>query len=119
MQGLSNGEHGTGMRGNGKPHGPVFLHEPNDIVFPVDSEEEKATLNCEATGNPTPHYRWQRNGTDIDFSLSYRYSLIGGNLVINNPVRTQDYGTYQCFATNLFGTIVSKAAKLEFACKLQ
>ncbi|XP_072438695.1 contactin-4-like isoform X1 [Chiloscyllium punctatum] len=103
------------LAGNGKPHGPVFLHEPNDIVFPVDSEEEKATLNCEATGNPTPHYRWQRNGTDIDFSLSYRYSLIGGNLVINNPVRTQDYGTYQCFATNLFGTIVSKAAKLEFA----
>ncbi|XP_048403537.2 contactin-4-like isoform X2 [Stegostoma tigrinum] len=100
---------------NGKPHGPVFLHEPNDTVFPVDSEEKKATLNCEATGNPTPHYRWQRNGSDIDISLSYRYSLVGGNLIITNPDRAQDYGTYQCFATNLFGTIMSKAAKFEFA----
>ncbi|XP_078399857.1 contactin-4-like isoform X2 [Cetorhinus maximus] len=100
---------------NGKPHGPVFMHEPHDIVFPVDSEEKKATLSCEATGYPTPHYRWQRNGTNIDISINYRYSLVSGNLVINNPVRTQDYGTYQCFATNLFGTIVSKAVKLQFA----
>ncbi|XP_072136699.1 contactin-4-like isoform X1 [Mobula birostris] len=100
---------------NGKPHGPVFIHEPNDIVFPVDSEERKATLNCEAKGNPAPYYRWQRNGTDIDINLDYRYSLIGGTLVINNPVRTQDCGTYQCFATNSFGTIVSKEGKLQFA----
>ncbi|XP_067855016.1 contactin-4-like isoform X1 [Heptranchias perlo] len=100
---------------NGKPHGPVFTQEPNDIVFPVDSEEKKATLNCEAKGNPPPHYRWQRNGSDIDISMDYHYSLVGGSLVINNPVRTQDYGTYQCFATNLFGTIVSKRVKLQFA----
>uniref|UniRef100_UPI00398E7C5B contactin-4-like isoform X3 n=1 Tax=Pristiophorus japonicus TaxID=55135 RepID=UPI00398E7C5B len=100
---------------NGKPHGPVFIHEPNDIVFPVDSDEKKATLNCEARGNPAPHYRWLKNGTDIDISMDYRYSLVGGNLVINNPVRTQDYGTYQCFATNSFGTIVSKEVKLQFA----
>ncbi|XP_069793097.1 contactin-4-like isoform X3 [Narcine bancroftii] len=100
---------------NGKPHGPVFIQEPNDIVFPVDSEEKKATLNCEAKGNPTPHYRWQRNGTGIDINLDYHYSVIGGSLVINNPVRTQDYGSYQCFATNSFGTIVSKKVKLQFA----
>uniref|UniRef100_A0A8C0C0D6 Contactin 4 n=1 Tax=Buteo japonicus TaxID=224669 RepID=A0A8C0C0D6_9AVES len=55
------------------------------------------------------------NGTSIDIGMDYRYSVVEGNLLINNPNKTQDTGTYQCVATNPFGTIVSREAKLQFA----
>ncbi|XP_027378412.1 contactin-3 isoform X3 [Bos indicus x Bos taurus] len=95
--------------------GPVFVKEPSNSIFPVGSEDEKITLNCEARGNPSPHYRWQLNGSDIDLSMEYRYKLIRGNLVVINPNRNWDTGNYQCFATNSVGTIVSREAKLQFA----
>jgi len=50
--------------------------------------------------------------------MSYHYRLVGGSLAINNPHKKQDIGTYQCLATNSFGTIMSRKAKLQFACKL-
>ncbi|XP_045145920.1 contactin-3 [Echinops telfairi] len=95
--------------------GPVFMKEPSNSIFPVGSEDKKITLNCEARGNPSPHYRWQLNGSDIDLSLDYRYELNGGDLVVVNPNRSQDIGSYQCFATNPLGTVVSREAKLQFA----
>ncbi|XP_023403779.2 contactin-3 isoform X5 [Loxodonta africana] len=95
--------------------GPVFIKEPGNSIFPVGSEDKKITFNCEARGNPSPHYRWQLNGSDIDLSLEYRYKLIGGNLVVINPNRNWDIGSYQCFATNSLGTVVSREAKLQFA----
>uniref|UniRef100_A0A8B9PR63 Contactin 4 n=1 Tax=Apteryx owenii TaxID=8824 RepID=A0A8B9PR63_APTOW len=96
-------------------HGPVFLQEPNSVIFPLDSEEKKVKLNCEVKGNPKPTIGWKLNGTGIDIGMDYRYSVVEGNLLINNPNKTQDPGTYQCVATNPFGTIVSKEAKLQFA----
>ncbi|XP_063116332.1 contactin-3 isoform X3 [Cavia porcellus] len=95
--------------------GPVFLKEPSNSIFPVDSEDKKITLNCEAKGNPSPHYRWQLNGSNIDMSMEHRYKLNGGNLVVFNPNRSWDTGSYQCFATNSLGTVVSREAKLQFA----
>ncbi|XP_032267672.1 contactin-3 isoform X2 [Phoca vitulina] len=95
--------------------GPVFIREPSNSIFPVGSEDKKITLNCEARGNPSPHYRWQLNGSDINLSMEYRYKLNGGNLVVINPNRNWDTGSYQCFATNSLGTIVSREAKLQFA----
>lgn len=65
------------------------------------------------------YYRWKLNGTNIDIGMDYRYSAVEGNLLINNPNKTQDSGTYQCVATNPFGRIVSREAKLQFACKYQ
>ncbi|XP_075406844.1 contactin-3 [Tenrec ecaudatus] len=95
--------------------GPVFIKEPSNRIFPVGSEDRKITLNCEARGNPSPHYRWQLNGSDIDLSLDYRYELNRGDLVVVNPNRSRDIGSYQCFATNPLGTVVSREAKLQFA----
>uniref|UniRef100_A0A7N4V1Q0 Contactin 3 n=1 Tax=Sarcophilus harrisii TaxID=9305 RepID=A0A7N4V1Q0_SARHA len=103
------------LRGDVTLQGPVFIREPSNSIFPVDSEEKKVTLNCEAKGNPSPHYRWQLNGSDIDLSMEYRYKLNGGNLVVINPNRNRDTGIYQCFASNSLGTVVSKEAKLQFA----
>ncbi|XP_019392157.1 PREDICTED: contactin-4 isoform X2 [Crocodylus porosus] len=96
-------------------HGPIFIQEPNNVIFPLDSEERKVKLNCEVKGNPKPTIRWRLNGTDVDIGMDYRYSIVEGSLLINNPNKTQDTGTYQCIATNSFGTTVSREAKLQFA----
>ncbi|XP_032181457.1 contactin-4 isoform X3 [Mustela erminea] len=96
-------------------HGPVFIQEPGHTMFPLNSEEKKVKLNCEVKGNPKPHIRWKLNGTDVDIGVDFRYSVVEGSLLINNPNKTQDTGTYQCIATNSFGTIVSREAKLQFA----
>ncbi|XP_069875078.1 contactin-3 isoform X2 [Dipodomys merriami] len=95
--------------------GPVFIKEPSNSIFPVGSEDKKITLTCEARGNPSPHYRWQLNGSLIDSSVRHHYKLSGGNLTIMNPNRNWDTGSYQCFATNSLGTIVSREARLQFA----
>ncbi|XP_078241343.1 contactin-4 isoform X2 [Pogona vitticeps] len=96
-------------------HGPVFIQEPSSVIFALDSEEKKVKLSCEAKGNPKPTIRWKLNGTIVDIGMDYRYSVVEGSLLINNPNKSQDAGTYQCIATNSFGTIVSREAKLQFA----
>ncbi|MGH0181225.1 UNVERIFIED_CONTAM: hypothetical protein FKN15_018125 [Acipenser sinensis] len=58
---------------------------------------------------------WKLNGTLIDLSTDYRHRLSGGSLLIKSLDKNQDAGIYQCIATNLFGTIVSRKASLDFA----
>uniref|UniRef100_A0A2K6KXT5 Contactin-5 n=1 Tax=Rhinopithecus bieti TaxID=61621 RepID=A0A2K6KXT5_RHIBE len=96
-------------------YGPVFIQEPDDIIFPTDSDEKKVALNCEVRGNPVPSYRWLRNGTEIDLESDYRYSLIDGTFIISNPSEAKDSGHYQCLATNTLGSILSREATLQFA----
>lgn len=61
--------------------------------------------------------RWKFNGKDFDTYTDLNYSLVEGNLLINNPQAMKDGGSYQCIATNAFGTILSRKAKVEFACE--
>uniref|UniRef100_A0A8C5LQK3 Contactin-5 n=1 Tax=Leptobrachium leishanense TaxID=445787 RepID=A0A8C5LQK3_9ANUR len=96
-------------------YGPVFMQEPENVVFPMDSGEKKVALNCEARGSPTPSYRWLRNGTEIDLESDYRYSLIDGNLIISSPNENKDSGQYQCLAANSYGSILSRESTLQFA----
>ncbi|KAJ1110431.1 hypothetical protein NDU88_007782, partial [Pleurodeles waltl] len=46
--------HAGYLRGDIAFHGPVFIREPNNIVFPVGNEDRKVVLNCEARGTPVP-----------------------------------------------------------------
>ncbi|XP_054990922.1 contactin-3 isoform X3 [Sorex araneus] len=103
------------LGGDPRFQGPVFTQEPGDTVFPVGTEGRAVTLSCEARGSPSPRYRWQLNGTDVDLSQRHRYQLLGGNLVVLGPDRHRDAGSYQCFATNSLGTVVSREARLQFA----
>ncbi|XP_078424599.1 contactin 1b [Cetorhinus maximus] len=96
-----------------RQHGPVFEEQPLPTIYPEESEEAKVSLNCRARANPPPVYRWKLNNRDINVDDS-RYSMIGGNLVINNPEKGKDRGRYQCLATNKYGTVISKEAKLQF-----
>uniref|UniRef100_A0A3B5A399 Contactin-4-like n=1 Tax=Stegastes partitus TaxID=144197 RepID=A0A3B5A399_9TELE len=60
-------------------------------------------------------FRWKLNGTEISPKSGSHYSLSGGNLRISHLNKDQDAGTYQCLASNSFGTIVSREASLTFA----
>uniref|UniRef100_UPI003AB008E5 contactin-4 n=1 Tax=Centroberyx gerrardi TaxID=166262 RepID=UPI003AB008E5 len=96
-------------------HGPVFTQEPSDSVFPLRADDNQVFINCKAKGNPPPHYRWKVDGREISTKSDLNYSLIEGNLLINNPHAINHGGVYQCIATNTFGTIVSREAKVQFA----
>lgn len=55
---------------------------------------------------------------EIDFSAEgSHYSLMGGNLVISNPVKEQHVGNYSCLAANTFGTVISREASVQFGCR--
>uniref|UniRef100_A0A8C9SVP0 Contactin-5 n=1 Tax=Scleropages formosus TaxID=113540 RepID=A0A8C9SVP0_SCLFO len=95
--------------------GPVFIQEPDDTIFALDSDEKKVTMNCEARGNPQPTYRWTVNGTELDLSTGFRYSLTDGSLVITDPREETDSGRYQCQASNSLGSVLSREALLQFA----
>uniref|UniRef100_A0A3B3B3Y5 Contactin 4 n=1 Tax=Oryzias melastigma TaxID=30732 RepID=A0A3B3B3Y5_ORYME len=96
---------------------PVFTKQPGSIVYPVENVENgrEVVFSCEARGSPTPAYRWKLNGTEIIPKAGSHFSLSGGNLRISRLNRDRDAGTYQCLASNSFGTIVSREASLTFA----
>ncbi|XP_072124061.1 contactin-1-like [Mobula birostris] len=96
-----------------REYGPVFEEQPMPTIYPEESEEAKVSLNCRARAIPSPVYRWKVNNRDINVDGS-RYSMVGGNLLINNPEKVKDRGKYQCLATNKYGTIISKEAELQF-----
>ncbi len=87
------------------------FHLPNNIVFvnwPATFLSFSLSFYC---------FRWKLNGTEINPRSRSHYSLSGGNLRISHLNKDQDAGTYQCLASNSFGTIVSREASLTFACK--
>ncbi len=61
--------------------------------------------------------RWKLNGSLLNPKPGSHHSLSGGNLRINHLNKDEDAGTYQCLASNSFGTVVSREASLTFACK--
>ncbi|XP_016314009.1 contactin-3-like [Sinocyclocheilus anshuiensis] len=95
--------------------GPSWKKEPEDLILPIHSPEQEAVLTCEASGVPSPQYRWSLNGTLIDLLGDERRRLSGGNLIITGLDRDQDSGVYQCTASNNRGTILSQRATLQFA----
>lgn len=57
---------------------------------------------------------------DIEIDLNAKgghYSLMGGNLVISNPIKKLHVGKYSCLATNMYGTVISQEASVQFGCK--
>ncbi|GAB6021405.1 hypothetical protein CHUAL_004014 [Chamberlinius hualienensis] len=94
---------------------PTIIRQPpaDSLLFQVvtgpDEKEKPFILECEATGNPSPTYRWTKSGRNFSFqSYDNRISQQPGRgtLVVTTP-RPEDEGYYQCFATNPYGTAVS------------
>uniref|UniRef100_A0AAR2KVT5 Contactin 2 n=1 Tax=Pygocentrus nattereri TaxID=42514 RepID=A0AAR2KVT5_PYGNA len=99
---------------SGHDSGPVFEEQPSSLIYPEGLPEGKVTLNCQARASPAASYRWRVNGSDVVIREDSHYTLVAGNLVISNPQHGRDSGSYQCFAINRCGTIVSRAANLKF-----
>ncbi|KAM8972050.1 contactin-1 [Pelodytes ibericus] len=98
---------------DGTRYGPVFEEQPTDTIYPEESQEGKVSMNCRARANPPPEYRWKLNNWLIDLGDEH-YSMVGGNLVINNPDKSRDQGKYVCIVSNIYGKIMSLEATLSF-----
>uniref|UniRef100_A0A671Z2C1 Contactin-4-like n=1 Tax=Sparus aurata TaxID=8175 RepID=A0A671Z2C1_SPAAU len=92
-------------------HGPVFTQEPSDSIFPLSTDDKQVFINLFWL----PSTRWKVDGKEINTRSDPNYSLVEGNLLINNPHVINHGGVYQCIATNTFGTVVSRDAKVQFA----
>nr|XP_046250575.1 contactin-1a-like [Scatophagus argus]XP_046250576.1 contactin-1a-like [Scatophagus argus]XP_046250577.1 contactin-1a-like [Scatophagus argus] len=96
-------------------YGPVFEEQPVETIYPEESPEAKITMSCRARASPPATYKWMKDGMEIDLNAEdSHYSLVGGNLVISNPVKSQHVGTYSCMATNTYGTVISREASVQF-----
>uniref|UniRef100_A0A3Q2YVB1 Contactin 3b n=1 Tax=Hippocampus comes TaxID=109280 RepID=A0A3Q2YVB1_HIPCM len=93
--------------------GPRLRTEPVDLVLPINSPNQQATIICDAEGSPTPH--WSLNGTLIDLENDYRRRMSGGSLIISNLDKDRDSGIYQCKAFNARGAVLSRKASVQFA----
>ncbi|XP_027872794.1 contactin-4 isoform X2 [Xiphophorus couchianus] len=105
------------LTGSGVLLRPVFTKQPGSVVFPIQPGENRreVVFSCEAQGHPPPFYRWMLNDSFILPMPGSRFSLMGGNLHITNLNKDEDVGIYQCFASNPFGTIISREASLHVA----
>uniref|UniRef100_A0A3Q2XV18 Contactin 3b n=1 Tax=Hippocampus comes TaxID=109280 RepID=A0A3Q2XV18_HIPCM len=95
--------------------GPRLRTEPVDLVLPINSPNQQATIICDAEGSPTPQYSWSLNGTLIDLENDYRRRMSGGSLIISNLDKDRDSGIYQCKAFNARGAVLSRKASVQFA----
>ncbi|XP_019734867.1 contactin-4 [Hippocampus comes] len=98
-----------------KFQGPRLRTEPVDLVLPINSPNQQATIICDAEGSPTPQYSWSLNGTLIDLENDYRRRMSGGSLIISNLDKDRDSGIYQCKAFNARGAVLSRKASVQFA----
>ncbi|KAM9821095.1 contactin-5 [Neosynchiropus ocellatus] len=95
--------------------GPVFVHEPGDVILSLDSDERKAVMRCDARAKPPPAYSWYVNGTQVDTASDHRYRRVDGNLVITNVSELGDSGKFQCRAQNGLGSVLSREGLLQLA----
>ncbi|XP_058814203.1 neuroglian isoform X1 [Topomyia yanbarensis] len=95
---------------------PRIIKQPptDEMLFQVaqPGENDKPFIvECEAEGEPTPRYRWIKNGKKFEWqTYDDRMSQQPGRgtLVIKSP-RDEDLGQYQCFAENEHGTATSNS----------
>ena len=73
---------------------PFITTQPSSKTVKLN---ERITLSCAATGNPTPNIRWYKDGKAIEGPLA-----IGNEFVISE-VTPHERGFYQCEAFSSFG----------------
>ncbi|KAJ8337445.1 hypothetical protein SKAU_G00364110 [Synaphobranchus kaupii] len=67
-------------------------------------EGNKLLLKCEASGKPTPEYKWYRDGSEFKKSKAIKIKSSKKNSRIQiNRVRLEDSGNYTCVAENMHG----------------
>ena len=93
---------------------PQFsLHPKNK----TKTEGDNVTFTCNATGNPSPTFRWTKNGSVLTAGSRISLSSDDKQLTITNVIRG-DSGQYVCEAINDVTTVQSNSATLNVQCKI-
>ncbi|XP_038578506.1 neural cell adhesion molecule L1.2 isoform X2 [Micropterus salmoides] len=95
---------------------PVITTQPESVtVFSV----EDLVMSCEASGNPSPIFRWTKNGEEFDpgsdpeLKVTERFGSSAFYTLSNTMDTLKQYqGKYVCYASNELGTAVSNEAIL-------
>ncbi len=95
---------------------PQFTLEPKDTIIP---EGKPTTLQCRATGKPSPTYSWKRNGIDIVIAPGTRERLLSNGDLYISKVDASMVGRYQCVVKVIYSavslTILSRTANLKMS----
>lgn len=83
----------------------------SEYYFPMLSILTDATIECNAK-NGKIEYEWKKDGAVVLNSKYVSVDKDTGTLKFNQ-MQAADYGTYQCFAKNDFGTSLSKPFKVK------
>ncbi|XP_033484618.2 neural cell adhesion molecule L1.2 isoform X3 [Epinephelus lanceolatus] len=95
---------------------PMITTQPESVtVFSI----EDLVMNCEATGNPPPIFRWTKDGEEFDpgrdpeLKVTERSGSFAFYTLSNTMETLKQYqGKYVCYASNELGTAVSNEAIL-------
>ncbi|XP_050948713.1 neuregulin 2a isoform X6 [Labeo rohita] len=68
-------------------------------------EGSRLIVRCEASGNPTPQYKWYKDGAELKKSKEIKISKNGRKTskVQISSVKLEDSGNYTCVAENILG----------------
>lgn len=66
--------------------GPVFLQEPDDVIYPLDADEKRVVMHCEARGNPPPTYRCDRTSSACSVLILQMVCTSVGSKKINKSL---------------------------------
>ncbi|KAI4823711.1 hypothetical protein KUCAC02_012284 [Chaenocephalus aceratus] len=95
---------------------PMIMIQPESVtVFGV----EDFVMNCEATGNPLPIFRWTKDGEEFDpgsdpeLKVTERAGSFAFYTLSNTMESLKPYqAKYVCYASNELGTAVSNEATI-------
>ncbi|GAB1609323.1 contactin-like [Argonauta hians] len=93
--------------------GPQIVSESEDLV--IVAGDKSTFIECIATGNPKPTYRWFRGGTkreEVTWQMDSRYTITNGRLTFSQPEDELETNTYQCEASNKFGSVLSRVIQV-------
>ncbi|XP_056117991.1 neuregulin 2a isoform X6 [Rhinichthys klamathensis goyatoka] len=80
---------------------PTLKHMRNPVL--VD-EGSRLIVKCEASGNPTPEYKWYKDGAELKKSKEIRIRNGKKNSKVQiGSAKLEDSGNYTCVAENTLG----------------
>ncbi|CAF4663542.1 unnamed protein product, partial [Rotaria sp. Silwood1] len=97
------------------PMPPTIISEPDpEVIFDPRVNIE---LPCIGKGNPAPIYTWTKDGRFYEPSAQNNRVAMGSDsgTLIFTQAQTIDQGWYQCNATNMWGTAVSRKVRVRLA----
>ncbi|GFN94654.1 contactin [Plakobranchus ocellatus] len=98
----------------------ITFHSPNTLFFHTGSMMTPVVLDCQASGNPRPTYKWfrqavgQKERQEVTSALGPKYVITNGRLTISNPSEKEDVSQYTCEATNDVGIVQSNPIEVSY-----